>query len=71
MPVARLVYSSVLALRESEFTEAARALGGSGPRILSSHLIPNAMAPVIVISTLGFGYRVVSGVDARAGWDSA
>ena len=56
---ARLVYSSVLSLREAEFTEAARALGGSGPRILFSHLVPNSMAPVIVISTLGFGQRVV------------
>ncbi|MCL4466305.1 MAG: ABC transporter permease [Chloroflexi bacterium] len=56
---ARLVYSSVLSLRETEFTEAARALGSSGWRILFSHLIPNSMAPVIVISTLGFGQRVV------------
>nr|MDA8219863.1 ABC transporter permease [Dehalococcoidales bacterium] len=56
---ARLVYSSVLSLRETEFTEAARALGSSGWRILFSHLIPNSMAPVIVISPLGFGQRVV------------
>ncbi|MHB1133056.1 MAG: ABC transporter permease [Chloroflexota bacterium] len=56
---ARIVYSSVLSLREYEFTVAARALGASGPRILFQHLVPNAMAPVIVISTLGFGQRVV------------
>lgn len=60
MAVARLVYSAVLSLREAEFTEAARALGGSGPRILYAHLVPNAMAPVIVISTLNFGYRVIT-----------
>ena len=59
MYVARLVYGSVLSLRETEFTEAARALGSSGPRIMWSHLVPNSMAPVIVYSTLGFGQRVV------------
>ncbi len=60
MYVARLVYSSVLSLRESEFAEAARALGSSGPRLLLTHLIPNAMAPVIVMSTLNFGRYVVT-----------
>ncbi len=59
MSVARLVYSSILSLRESEFAEAARALGSSGRQVLLSHLIPNSMAPVIVIATLGFGQRVV------------
>lgn len=66
MYVARLVYSAVLSLREAEFTEAARALGASGPRIMLSHLIPNAMAPVIVVSTLGFGWRVV--LEATLSW---
>ena len=66
MYVARLVYGAVLSLRETEFTEAARALGSSGPRLLLSHLIPNAMAPVIVVSTLGFGWRVV--LEATLSW---
>jgi peptide/nickel transport system permease protein len=66
MYVARLVYSAVLSLREAEFTEAARALGSSGPRILLSHLVPNAMAPVIIVSTLGFGWRVV--LEATLSW---
>ena len=66
MYVARLVYSSVLSLRETEFSEAARALGASGPRIVISHLIPNALAPVIVVSTLGFGWRVV--LESTLSW---
>ena len=66
MYTARLVYSSVLSLREAEFTEAARALGSSGPRIMLAHLIPNSMAPVIVYATLGFGQRVV--LEATLSW---
>lgn len=66
MYTARLVYSSVLSLREAEFTEAARALGSSGPRIMFSHLVPNSMAPVIVYATLGFGQRVV--LEATLSW---
>jgi len=66
MYTARLVYSSVLSLREAEFTEAARALGSSGPRIMLSHLVPNSMAPVIVYATLGFGQRVV--LEATLSW---
>ncbi|MHB1414213.1 MAG: ABC transporter permease [Chloroflexota bacterium] len=66
MYVARLVYSSILSLRETEFSEAARALGASGPRIVISHLIPNALAPVIVVSTLGFGWRVV--LESTLSW---
>jgi peptide/nickel transport system permease protein len=50
--VARVVRGMVLSLREREFVEAARALGGSDLRIMLVHLIPNAMAVVIVNATL-------------------
>jgi len=59
MNVCRLVHGAVLSLREREFVEATRALGVPTWRILMRHLIPNAIAPIIVSATLGFGTRVV------------
>ncbi len=59
MAVARLTHGSVLALRHREFTEAARALGGSPWHTIVRHMIPNALAPIIVSATLGFGNRVI------------
>jgi len=49
---ARLVRASFLSLREREFTEAARALGNRDGRIIFRHLLPNAVAPIIVQGTL-------------------
>lgn len=51
-PVARLVRASFLSLREREFAEAARALGNTDARIIFRHLLPNAVAPIIVAATL-------------------
>jgi peptide/nickel transport system permease protein len=59
MSVARLVHGSVLSLREREFMEAARALGASGWLLITKHLIPNSLAPIIVSATLSFGAVVV------------
>jgi peptide/nickel transport system permease protein len=42
-----------LRLRESEYVQAARALGASDWRIISRHIIPNALTPIIVSATLG------------------
>jgi peptide/nickel transport system permease protein len=50
--VARLVRASFLSLREREFAEAAKALGNRDARIIFRHLLPNAMAPIIVQATL-------------------
>nr|WP_245302593.1 nickel transporter permease [Symbiobacterium terraclitae] len=56
MPVyARLVRASVLSLREQDFVQAARAAGGGHARILGRHILPNALAPIIVQSTLSIG----------------
>jgi peptide/nickel transport system permease protein len=52
MPVARLVRASFLSLREREFAEAARAVGNNDARIIFRHLLPNAMAPIVVQATL-------------------
>ncbi|MBD5635646.1 MAG: ABC transporter permease [Candidatus Eremiobacteraeota bacterium] len=50
--VARLVRASFLSLREKEFCEAARAIGNRDLRIIFRHLLPNAVAPIIVQATL-------------------
>jgi peptide/nickel transport system permease protein len=51
--IARLVRASFLSLREREFAEAARAIGDGDLRIIFRHLLPNAVAPIIVAATLG------------------
>jgi len=50
--VARLVRGAFLSLREKEFAEAARAIGGTDPRIIVRHLLPNSVAPIVVQATL-------------------
>jgi peptide/nickel transport system permease protein len=52
MGVARLVRASFLSLREREFAEAARAIGNNDFRIIFRHLLPNAVAPIVVQATL-------------------
>ncbi len=49
---ARIVRAQILSLREKEFVEAARMVGGSDWRIIRSHLLPHLVAPIIVYSTL-------------------
>ncbi len=55
MNVARLVRGAFLSLREKEFTEAARAIGSGDARIVIKHLLPNAVAPIVVQATLDVG----------------
>ncbi|MBV9646453.1 MAG: ABC transporter permease [Candidatus Eremiobacteraeota bacterium] len=56
---ARLVRGSFLSLREKEFAEAARALGNKDGRIIFRHLLPNAVAPIIVQGTLDVANVIV------------
>ncbi len=56
---ARVVRGTVLALRNQEFSEAARALGISDAEIIARHMIPNAIAPVIVGVTLAVGATII------------
>jgi peptide/nickel transport system permease protein len=58
--LARMVRGQILSLREQEFTEAARALGASDARIIFRHILPNAMAPVIVSTTMRIGGAILS-----------
>ena len=57
--VARLVRGQVLAVRELEYVEAAKALGFSNMRIIIKHILPNIMGPVLVISANNFASAIV------------
>jgi oligopeptide transport system permease protein len=50
---ARLVRGQMLALRETDYVTAARALGASSPRVVLNHMLPNTLGPVIVVATIG------------------
>jgi peptide/nickel transport system permease protein len=56
---ARLIRAEFLRLREVDYVQAARALGASPPRIILRHMLPPAMAPIIVAATLGVADSVV------------
>ena len=58
--ISRLVRGEVLALREREFVQGARALGARDLRIIWKHLLPNCMGPIIVVVTLGIGGAILS-----------
>jgi oligopeptide transport system permease protein len=78
--VARLVRGQLLSLKEMEFVEAARAIGVRDRTIVSKHLLPNSIGPVIVAITLGVPGAILAeatlayigiGVQApRASWGS-
>lgn len=53
--LARLMRSSVLQVLPNDYVAAARALGASPWRIIRSHIIPNAMGPIIVVATINLG----------------
>ena len=57
--IARLVRAEFLSLRERDFVEASRALGASDWRIISRHMIPNAIGPIIVNATITVAGAIV------------
>lgn len=57
---ARLIRSVILSIKEKEFVEAARALGANDAWILLRHIVPNALAPVIVQATLNVASAILS-----------
>lgn len=59
MEPARIARGELLRLKEREFTEAARAIGASQPRIIFGHLLPNAATPLIVAAALLVGRVIV------------
>ena len=53
--LARLMRSSVIQVKPNDYVQAARALGASPTRIVRSHILPNSLAPVIVVATIELG----------------
>ena len=60
MGVARLVRAETLSLRERDYVFAARLSGAGVPRILFLHILPNAVAPVLVAATLGIAGAILT-----------
>jgi peptide/nickel transport system permease protein len=58
---ARVVRATVLAIREQAFVDAARAIGCTNRRIMARHILPNTMAPIIVLGTLGVAGAIIAG----------
>jgi peptide/nickel transport system permease protein len=58
---ARVTRSSVLKTKQEMFIDAAKLMGCSNSRIILSHILPNILGPVVVISTLGIGGAIISG----------
>ena len=59
MGIARLIRAEILSLKEREFIIAAKAMGASDFRIIVKHLIPNAMAPVLVSGIMGMASAIL------------
>ena len=57
---ARLVRAQVLAAREREFVEAARALGASDLRVIARHILPNIIQPVVVQAAIGMAGAILA-----------
>lgn len=56
----RLMRSSVIQVKPNDYVQAARALGASPMRIIRRHVLPNAMAPAIVVSTINLGAYIAA-----------
>jgi oligopeptide transport system permease protein len=58
--LARLTRSSVIQVKPNDYVQAARALGASPNRIVRSHVLPNSLAPVIVVATINLGAYIAA-----------
>ncbi len=56
----RVVRSSTIAIREMDYTMAARAIGASSPRIILRHVMPNTVAPFLIIMSSMFGTAILT-----------
>jgi len=56
----RVIRSAVLTAKENQYVEAARAAGASHLRIILRYILPNVMAPIIVIATIGLGFAILA-----------
>jgi peptide/nickel transport system permease protein len=60
MPAARIVRAEVLTVKEREFVLAARSIGTKSRRIITRHLLPNVVSPVMVAATLGVAEAIIT-----------
>jgi oligopeptide transport system permease protein len=58
--IARLMRSAVMQVKPADYVQAARALGARPSRIVLSHIMPNALAPVIVVATINLGVYIAA-----------
>ncbi|MBI2909469.1 MAG: ABC transporter permease [Chloroflexi bacterium] len=56
---ARVIRANALAVKESQYVEAARAIGGDNLHIISQHVLPNCVAPYIIVATAGLGWTIL------------
>ncbi len=57
---ARIVRANVLAIKEEEYIQAAKTIGSNDFRIIFYNILPNCLAPIVVVATLGLGTAIVS-----------
>jgi peptide/nickel transport system permease protein len=55
----RIIRSAALSVKENQFVEAARAIGASHLRIILRYILPNIMAPIIIITTVSLGFTIL------------
>lgn len=60
MQTARIVRGETLAIKEREFVLAARSVGTSGAHIITSHILPNILSPIMVSATLGIANAIIT-----------
>lgn len=57
---ARLIRGQVLQIKERDYVEAGRAVGVGTPRLIMRHILPNAVAPIIIQATIDIGFAVLA-----------
>jgi peptide/nickel transport system permease protein len=55
----RIIRSATMTVKENQFVEAARAIGASHLRIILCYILPNIMAPIIIIATVSLGFTIL------------
>jgi oligopeptide transport system permease protein len=58
--ISRVMRGAVITTKQSDYVQAAKALGASTPRIMFRHILPNTLAPVIVVATISLGVYIAA-----------
>lgn len=58
--IARIMRASAIQVKQADYVQAARAVGAGNARIIRSHILPNGLAPVIVVATISLGLYIVA-----------